>query len=424
MKLLRNFSLYTFIGFLNAGIGFLLLPVLTRHLTPEDYGTISLINVYVSILTPILGLSTSGFLSVEYYNSSYEKKEFSKIFSSVRIIPIITIVPLLIIFWLGQGYFPELMELPLQAYWLIIPMLLFTLFHGNFTTFLLTTKRAKIFSITTIAKIFIEISLTLFFLIYLGYGWDGRIYSALITAILFTGISVWFYDRWKLLSTDIRKTYIRAAIIFGAPLILHQIGKFVINQSDRLFLAKMVSVEEMGVYSVGYLVGSAILIIVTAFSNFFNPFLFERLKRGSEDDKKEIIKVSYVFSGIALGALILLTFISPFIFRVFIGKSYATGIQYVFWIGLSYFFWSFYNIFSGYIFFLKKTKILGYLAFVNVGLNCLLNYFFIKEFGAIGAAYATCISFFIVAVAIGFIVSKLYPMPWFSFLKKYNNLKN
>ncbi|MCB0776291.1 MAG: oligosaccharide flippase family protein, partial [Chitinophagaceae bacterium] len=361
MKLLRNFSLYTFIGFLNAGIGFLLLPVLTRHLTPEDYGTISLINVYVSILTPILGLSTSGFLSVEYYNSSYEKKEFSKIFSSVRIIPIITIVPLLIIFWLGQGYFPELMELPLQAYWLIIPMLLFTLFHGNFTTFLLTTKRAKIFSICTIAKIFIEISLTLFFLIYLGYGWYGRIYSALITAILFTGISVWFYDRWKLLSTDIRKTYIRAAIIFGAPLILHQIGKFVINQSDRLFLAKMVSVEEMGVYSVGYLVGSAILIIVTAFSNFFNPFLFERLKRGSEDDKKEIIKVSYVFSGIALGALILLTFISPFIFRVFIGKSYATGIQYVFWIGLSYFFWSFYNIFSGYIFFLKKTKIIGYL---------------------------------------------------------------
>ena len=53
-----------------------------------------------------------------------------------------------------------------------------------------------------------------------------------------------------------------------------RIGKFVINQSDRLFLAKMVSVEEMGIYSVGYQVGTIVLILVTAFSNFFSPFLF------------------------------------------------------------------------------------------------------------------------------------------------------
>ena len=82
MKLFKTFSTYTIIGFLNAGIGFLLLPVLTRYLTPSDYGVISLMNTYVLILMPIVGLSTSSFISVEYYNSKIPPGEFKHLFSS------------------------------------------------------------------------------------------------------------------------------------------------------------------------------------------------------------------------------------------------------------------------------------------------------------------------------------------------------
>lgn len=415
MKLIRNFSIYTVVGFLNAGIGFLLLPVLTKYLTPADYGIISLINVYVAILTPIVGMSTSGYATVEYYNRNINKQEFGRVFSSVRIVPILGIFPILIIFLAGQSVFPGLMELPLNGYWLILPMLLFTLYHNNFTSFLLATKRAFLFSVTTAGKIVFEISLTLLFLIYLNKGWDGRIYSALVTAIGFSLLSVWYYRKWNLLSRDIRSTYIRQALLFGAPLILHQIGKFVINQADRLFLVKMVSLQEMGIYSVGYTVGSAIMILVGAFANFYSPFLYERLAKGSEKAKLEVIRVSYLFIGISFAALLALTVGSPLLFRFFINSTYGSAVQYVFWIGLGYFFWGFYIIFAGYIFYLKKTKILGYLAIFNVVLNCALNYVLIKWLGAIGAAYATCVSFFVVAVIIGLIVNKLHPMPWVSF---------
>jgi len=418
MKLLKTFSLYTFLGFLNAGIGFLLLPVLTRYLTPEDYGIISLINVYVAILTPLVGMSTSAFITVEYYNSKVSKDEFRGIFSSARVIPALGMIPVGIIFLGGSFFLPDLLELPRGAYWLILPMLLLTIYHNNFSAFLLATKRARLFGITTMAKIGLEISLTLFFLVYIGLHWDGRIYSALITAGIFSVLSVWIYHKWNLLSAEIKKIYIRQAILFGAPLILHQVGKFVINQADRLFLAKLVSVDEMGVYSVGYLVGTAIMILVGAFSNFYSPFLFERLKKGGENDKKEVIRICYIFIAIMSGALILLTLLTPLLFRLFIDSRYAAATQYVFWVGLGYFFWGFYIIFSGYIFYLKKTRILGYVAILNVVLNCLLNYFFIVWFGAIGAAYATCVSFFVVAVVIGFIVNRLYPMPWMYFFKK------
>src|SRR5437763_7858501 len=106
MKLFRTFSIYTIVGFLNAGVGFLLLPVLTRYLTPADYGIISLVNTYVLILMPIVGLCTSSFISVEYYNNKITPDEFKRLFSSVRLIPTLLIFPLALLFLLCSSWLP------------------------------------------------------------------------------------------------------------------------------------------------------------------------------------------------------------------------------------------------------------------------------------------------------------------------------
>lgn len=419
IRSLKSFSVYTFVGFLNAGVGFLLLPVLTAYLTPADYGIVSLVNVYVSVLMPIVGLSTAGYITVEYYNPKLPKEQFSSLFSSVRLIPLAGILLVGLVFVAGYSFLPKLMELPTMAYWLVIPLTIFSLYSSNFSSFLIATKKAGLFAATTVGKIGLEITVTLSLVIGLGLNWEGRIHSALIAGFVLSMISVIFYRRWGLLSWKISRDQIRLAILFGTPLIMHQIGKFVINQSDRLFLAKMTSIDEMGVYSVGYQVGTVILILVTAFSNFFSPFLYERLARNQEKDKREIVRMSYGFLIGAMISVIVLTLLTPLLFSWFINERYAGAVNYVFWVGLGYFFWGIYTIFSGYIFYHKATWVLGRLAIVNVGLNLLFNYFFIKEWGPMGAAYATCLSYLIVAVAMIVIVTKKYPMPWG--LKKTRN---
>jgi O-antigen/teichoic acid export membrane protein len=420
MKLFKTFSTYTIIGFLNAGIGFLLLPVLTRYLTPSDYGIISLMNTYVLILMPIVGLSTSSFISVEYYNSKIPPDEFKRLFSSIRLIPALVIVPLALIFLLGKNWLPSVMELPSVAYWMLLPLTLFALYQEDFRSFLVISKRIMLFSTITLGRIFIEIPLTIVLVVYVGMNWKGRIDAWLVTVIFFSFLSIYFYKKWKLLSFNLSKNYIRQSVIFGAPLILHELGKFVINQSDRIFLAKMVSVNEMGIYSVGYQVGMIILIVNTAFANFFTPFLYERLNRNTENDKIEIVRLSYYYVIGLFILLLVLTLLTPSLFAHFISTRFARGTQYVFWVGLSYFFWGVYLIFAGYIFYLKKSKILGRLSVMNVLMNIGFNFLFIKRFGAIGAAYATCLSFFIVSVIVTLISQKLYPMPWGSWRKIFN----
>src|SRR3982751_3618601 len=88
MKLLRSFSLYTFVGFFGAGINFILMPLLSHYLTPEDYGISALINTYVSLLFPIIGMNAYGIIPVEYFKIK-DRKEFASLFSSVQVVPIL-----------------------------------------------------------------------------------------------------------------------------------------------------------------------------------------------------------------------------------------------------------------------------------------------------------------------------------------------
>ncbi len=218
----------------------------------------------------------------------------------------------------------------------------------------------------------------------------------------------------RIANPEDKKKYIYSSLAYGIPLIPHVIGKYVINQSDRVFIAKMVSLSAAGIYNVGYTIGMVLMILITAFSNVFTPFLMEKLSDISEEKKNQIVRLSYQAIAGMLMALLLINLFSPFLFSLLINKTYAHGSVYVFWVSLGYFFWGCYLIFSGYIFYYKRTNILFWTAIVNISTNLLFNYLFIKEFGAIGAAYATALSFFIVFLIVLYQSNRLVKLPWFS----------
>ncbi len=179
----------------------------------------------------------------------------------------------------------------------------------------------------------------------------------------------------------------------------------------------MVSINEAGIYSIGYTIGSLVMILVNAYFNFYTPFLMERLSDITEERKLQIVKMSYLYGIGCLLTLALIVFLAPLFFRIFIARDYYNGVRYVFWIALGYCFWGGYMLFSGFIFFFKKNKILGWLAVFNVVTSILFNYLFIKEFGALGAAYATALSFFLLFVLLIIITSRFIPLPWLSYQK-------
>jgi O-antigen/teichoic acid export membrane protein len=414
MKFLKELSLYTLVGVIGAGINFFIMPVLSHYLTPADYGLLSLFNTYVTILIPVVSISAYSLLSVDFFKQA-DRRVFASEFSSIQLIPLINTVLLAIVVWLCYGSIASLLELRgAGVRWgLVILLLAFlNIYYDQFTLFLIIQKKAKQFAFFSLLKIGIEIALTFYFVVGKRLGWEGRMYSWLIVSVAFFLIGFIYFLRAGFIKRPVSLHFIKEGIRFGSPLVLHGIGKFVVNQSDRLFIVKMVSLEQAGVYSIGYTVGSLVMIAVNAFFNFYTPYLMERLTDATEEKKMQIIKLNYCYIAGCFVLLIGMLIFSPVLFDYFIDPRYKSGSTYVFWVALGYCFWGGYMLFSGFIFYLKKNRILGWLAVFNVVTNLLFNYFFIKLFGAIGAAYATALSFFLLMILVAIIVQRLYPMPW------------
>ena len=424
MKFLKQLSLYTFVGVIGAGINFFIMPILTRYVLPADYGLLALFNTYITILIPLVSVSAYSLLNVEYFKQK-NKEIFASQFTSIQVIPFFTTVVLAFITWSSYGRFADDLELEgtgIKWAYIILVITFLTIYYEQFVQFLIIQQKASAFAVYTLLKVGIEVSLTFYFIIGKGWGWEGRMYSWLITSVLFFFIGVFYFQKQGFIKSLIKWKYIKEGIIFGSPLILHGIGKFVVNQSDRLFIVKMLpdGLNEAGIYNIGYTVGALVLIVVNAFANFYNPYLMQRLTDLSDVRKLQIVKMGYIYLIGCVVMLISILLITPVLFNYLIDPAYRNGAHYVFWVALGYCFWGGYMLFSGFIFFFKKNRILAWLALFNVITNAIFNYLFILQFGAIGAAYATALSFLLLLLLIGFLVQRLSPMPWKNYKEAFS----
>lgn len=422
-KVIASLSTYTIVSLFGSLAGFILMPFLTHYLSTEDYGTLALFNTYVQLLIPFISISAFGLVNIEHFSKKIDREEFRSLFSSISLIPLPTFVFFLLLSLIWSESFSVFLDIPANLIWAIPVFALLSIFFQQFQGYVIVLKKSSLFAIVNISKTTLEYILAVLFIIGFGCGWFGRVEAALIVFAFMVLLSLLYYAKWDLLTNKIEWKHIVAGIFYGYPLIVHAVGKFVINQSDKIFISKMVSKSELGVYNTGYLIGSIIMILSGAFLNVYTPFLFERLNNLTETKKIEIVRISYLFVIGLFGALILMSVSSPYFYHWFIDADFAGGVQYVFWTGLSYCFWGCYLIFVGYLFFLKKTKVISYLAMINIVLNLVLNYILIRTFGAIGAAYATAISFFVVFVLVMLTSNKYFPMPWLQY-KRILGLKN
>lgn len=416
MRQLKSFFTYSVGKLISAGIPFFLLPVLTAYLTPEDYGILRLFSIYSIILVPFISLMAPSLLSVELFTR--QSKGFSRLMSSIWPVPFVMGGLFLLLTVIFKDTLSNWLELDAEWLFLIPLIALLTVIVETFMKMLVDLKKPIPFVTLSVSRTLVELGLTLFLVTILLWNWQGRVMAWMFVLAVMSVIGIIYMRRNGWLSESFDKGDLRMALAFGLPLIPHVIGRFVINQSDLIFVSKMISVEATGIYGIGYQIGFVISVASGAFLNVFAPFMNERLANISERKKEEIVRMSWLYI-LGIGALsILVSLSAPLIFEYMLDERYAEGSRYVPWIALAYFFWGGYSVFARYIFFLKKTRIMSYLAIFNVSCNLILNFIFIKQFGAIGAAYATTISFFLVFVGVSVVSNRLYPMPWFYFIKK------
>ena len=422
-SLLRSLSIYSIGNLINAAIPFLLLPFLTNYLSQQDYGIIAIFQVLMNFLNPISGLSLNGAVTRKYYFLNDDNDKFANYVSNGLLIITISSALLLIFITLFREQISALTDFPSNWLWVI----LVCSFTFNIIEVLLAIWRVKLkagkYVLFRIIRTLVELGLSVLLILFFTESWESRVdgvfYSSVLFAIIAIGIMV--KSKHLTLKITISKAFIKDALKYGVPLIPHAIGVVFISMSDRLFLTNMIGIEETGLYAVGFQIAQIISLVQNSFNQAWVPHFFEKLKAKSHKVNVGIVKFTYLYYLIMIVMVIILSVSAPLIYSIFIGEEFTSSIKYVLLISLGFAFNGMYKMVVNYFFFLNKTVVVAIITFITAIINILLNYFLILEYGAIGCAWATAISFFIQFILVWIVSTFYFPMPWGYFLSTKKN---
>ena len=411
MSLKNEILSYSSVNIINASVPFLLLPILTSYLTPEDYGVLSMVQLLMTLSLPFVIMNSQRLLTMEYSNIPLE--EYKSLVSSAIIIPFFGFLFLELIYLLIKEPIIKYFQIPEYFVYLIPVFLLFQIIPIFIPIIFQAKKEPLNFGKFKITLTIINVLLSLLFIVYFGFGWEGRIFGIVSAFILSTVLGVFILFKIKIINFNINKTDIKRILRFGIPLLPHAIAGIVLASSSKFFLSSIINNEALGIYSVAFQIAGGVLLLMTSINQAWAPNLYEILNSNpSKEIKKSLVFKTYKTMLLMTFITILFIIVVPYIYYLFIDERFHSGIFVSRIIAIGFLMNGLYYLVTNYIVYTKRTEILSYITTIVSIVGAFINYYLIVKFGIIGAGYGLIITFGLLFITVFYYANKLYKMPW------------
>lgn len=418
-KALSNGSIFLFANILNTSIPFLLLPILTRVLTPEDYGVVAMFAIFLTLINAFVGLSVHGAINVQYFKLDSEK--FAEYVTSCLILLIASATIVFLIVFIAGRFFEELIGIPHR--WMLIAVVVsfFQFFVSIRLVIWVVTGSATNYGAFQISQTTLNAGLSLLLVVYLGLMWEGRLLGQSIAVITFGLLAlVLIYKAGYIKAPCHAGADITDALKFGIPLIPHTIGAFVIFSTDRVVISNLLDVTAVGIYMVGLQLGQAMGLVSDSFNKVYSPWLMKNLS-DKDMNKEKVVLNTYLAMFALLLAGLTWYFVAFFLLPFLVGEEFQESANILLYMCLGFSLTGLYYLVTNYIFYSKKTKYLAAITFFCGALNIPLTYYLVSLYGLTGAAIAFLAIQTLFFVLTWVLAAKVFPMPWFYFLNGKKN---
>jgi O-antigen/teichoic acid export membrane protein len=395
---------------LNGAVPFLLLPVLTRYLSPAEYGTVSLFQTTLLFIVPLVGLSMGFNIDRLFFKLSKAKLAVS-IGNMIFLLGAMAILSTFIIY--GCTFFSNLQFTGLPKAWLlIIPIVAGFSTLNQFNLIILRNNDiVGKFGIWQIGFTVLNLGLSLVLVITFSLGWEGRSLGIILANFLVGVLSLYNMYLHGYVSFVLKKDEIIDILKLCLPLLLQGMGVFIIFQSNRYFINEMLGKSAVGLYSVAAAFAAIMGIFQDALAKTMNPWFYKNLSATTPSIKLKIVKMNIVVNLFLISFAFIIYWVSKLLIQYIVDKEYRSAITLVLILSIASAFNGMYKLSSIYFIHLSKTKLLSFLTAATAIISIVLNYFLIKEFGVIGACYSLCISLFIQFLLTFIFAQRIYPLP-------------
>jgi len=394
-KIFAKESTVYFLGnLINAGVSFLVIPLLTRVLSPSDYGTVNLFIVYSNIASNIICLGSYVPISARFHRVDHSK--FKVFFSAALCISII--LTTFFLFWtLYSGIGGHTLIGKTFGVW--APLIAISAFAQTVIVFFQTlyqTKRKPIhYAMIQVGLSLFGLLITFCLLPIAKVPWMARVLGIVLIQLFISILGFYYFLGNGLLTFKFKRENLMEVITFGAPVLPYNLGLNLLTQFDQYMVMKVAGAAILGQYGLGAQIAGVVESAGTAFSRAFTAHVCFSFKEERTFSKLfPLFKAGFlgccgVFT-LALGILLLQ---SP-ILRILAMPSFEGAKFFIPILCLRSVFQTLQYFFGAFAVAYEATWALGFAAVVGGTTTILISTFIAPQYLAAGVAYASVIGTF------------------------------
>lgn len=391
---LKSVAIYTFSNFFSKGVSFLLLFYFTHVLTESDFGLLSLFSNSILFLMPFVSLGILQSANADFFK--LEKKEFKDFFTTTLIMPVVVTLLAISVLLVFKSQLQQRYTFP-GIFILLIPVItLFSFINEHLINMVRNSNDPLKYLAVNIGRLLTEISLAVFFISALHYGWIGRVMGIFISFLAVTIYALFYFKQQGFIFGRVTKKYIYAELQYSVPVIVMQISVFCMGSASGYFIEYFTNdYSAVGIFSVAATFGSIIIVLCTALLHYVYPKLYSILSE-KVIDYTGIRNLFLFYAGTLLLGTLAVIIATPFAYSVMLKESYLPGLKYFYFICIGNFFWSISYFFYAFMLYHKQKRKILFASLLSILTSVTVNYFFIKNNGGFGAAAAICFIYFVV----------------------------
>lgn len=386
-RMLKSSSVYGISGVLRNLVGFLMLPIYTRYLTPEDYGVVSLMIFFISLVEISLG-ARLGLATVKFFHDQEQESTRKEVVASALLIT--SIISLFL-------------SLAIVVFSTPVSGLIFgesdlaiivSIFSVLITTQAIETTGLDLIRIRnrvwwyfwySLAKLVVQLILNVAFVVVLELGVLGVAIASATSSVFFAVIM--FVVTVKDVGLCFNRVIAKAMFIFCAPLWVSGLVSLYIGSSNRYWMRIYSSLDDIGFFALAERLASVLVMLL--WQPFYQYWSVERFRIKDRPDIINIQNNTFIFAALILMVAALgLSLFADVIVWIIASENFRVASYAVPFIALAYVLNCLTSFFNFSFEVKARTLVITKITNIVAVLITILNFALIPVYGFVGAAAA------------------------------------
>ena len=275
-KIFKYTVVYTFTDGLSKGISFLIFPLVSYYILPDQLGLAANFDVLQLITSLLAGMAVVN--SLPYFFYEQEKKENALMISNLILIVLCICLFFSVIIFFFSNVIYKYLQIDLSLQLLALLAACANLFFSLGMIILRLEDKVRNFVVLSLSQVVVQLLLVSYFVLFCKMQALGKIYSSVITQFLFALIQLSILYKRGYIVTQFSASFCVKLLKFGLPLLPHSLSFWFKSGIDKILLTNFCGLSVNGLYSMALSLGGVYNIFNQSFNNAYIPYLQKKIK--------------------------------------------------------------------------------------------------------------------------------------------------